>query len=458
MTVKPLPVHGVDISHHQAGALDLVGAKRRGLRWLYHKATEGTSLKDANYGRRRAEAARAGLPFGAYHFARADRGDAVAEARFFLDYADPKPGDLRPALDLETMEGLTLTQIREWARQFIAEVRRVTGHSPIVYTPYDLGSADDGCLLWRPRYNNTNTPPVLPWDIWQFSNGVYGVPHEVAGIGRVDLNVMKDGLTVDRMLLPKASEPKPKPETVNLRFQHASLQFSDTPAQQKSDAEKVFGSGFQILTGTEAGRDNPNYKITAEAAARHGYRHFNRHSNWISIDRDIIRRGSWEQGEIWVADNDETVGKGHDVTIPWVAFDHVNDRIGRLAVAVVHYPTKGRTKRDPNFDINERAARALGKWGREHGGGRGLAFAAGDFNMPFNRGPDPLFGEPFTSSWNELDRFEGTGHGNIDAILSYDPDARVSAKRVVALDDREWPLFTDHFVVRSIFTIRLLKA
>jgi lysozyme len=73
----PMRVDGVDISHHQNGKLDLARAKKAGVKFLYHKATEGETYKDPNYDKRRAEAKAAGIPFGGYHFARPGTTDAV---------------------------------------------------------------------------------------------------------------------------------------------------------------------------------------------------------------------------------------------------------------------------------------------------------------------------------------------------------------------------------------------
>lgn len=236
----PMRVDGVDISHHQAGALDLAAAKRAGVRWIIHKATEGNTYRDPLYARRRAQAKQAGIPFGAYHFARAGSGlaDAAAEARAFLAYATPAPGDLRPALDLETDEGLSLDELRAWARTWIATVRKATGVLPIVYTPYDLGDVDDGCIIWRPRYNNTNTPPKLRWDVWQFSNGVYGVPNTIAGLGHVDLNTMRPGLTVDQLLIPKPA-PAPRPSVPSRVAKARDLLEAALPHRGPRDAAKI---------------------------------------------------------------------------------------------------------------------------------------------------------------------------------------------------------------------------
>lgn len=198
----PMKVHGVDISHHQSGKIDWAALKRAGVQWMYHKSTEGNSFKDSNYGKRRAEAKANGVPFGAYHFARPESGDARREAAFFVATAKPVPGDLRPALDLETKEHLSGAALVKWADEFCDEVEDLTGVTPVVYTPYVLSSLlEKKAIFWVPRYNNSNTPPVRQWDIWQFSNGVFGVPNSVPGLGHVDLNHSK--VQLSELLIPK---------------------------------------------------------------------------------------------------------------------------------------------------------------------------------------------------------------------------------------------------------------
>lgn len=203
---KALRIDGVDISHHQPGVIGWAALKAAGVKWMYHKATEGAGFRDSNYNKRRAEAKKAGMPFGAYHFARPSVGDAKTEAKFFVSVANPAVGDLRPCLDLETTEGLSGSQIDDWADTFCAEVERLTSVTPLIYTPFTLSPAlERKALFWVPRYNNTNTPPVRQWDIWQFSNGVFGVPNQVRGLGHVDLNHSKVHLR--DLLIPKAAEP-----------------------------------------------------------------------------------------------------------------------------------------------------------------------------------------------------------------------------------------------------------
>jgi lysozyme len=197
-------IHGVDISHHQSGKIDWALLKRAGVLWMYHKCTEGQSFRDPNYNNRRAEAKKNGMPFGAYHFASPSMSiaDAISEARFFVNAANPEPGDLKPALDLEVDDGVTQQGLRDWADAFCKEVARMTGVKPIIYTPYTLSKTlEEESIFWVPRYNNSNVPPTRSWDVWQFSNGVFGVPNSVPGLGHVDLNTSK--VPLSKLLIPK---------------------------------------------------------------------------------------------------------------------------------------------------------------------------------------------------------------------------------------------------------------
>lgn len=489
MTTKPQTVHGVDISHHQSGKLDMLGAKRRGLKWLYHKATEGDSFVDSNYGKRRAEAKAAGLPFGAYHFARAERGDAVAEARRFISVAKPVPGDLRPALDLETTEGLSMAEIRTWAATFIKEVERLVGVKPVVYTPYDLGIAARGCLIWRPRYNNSNTPPVLPYDIWQFSNGVFGVPRSLQGFGNVDLNVMRPGLTVADMVIPKA-KPEPKPKQ-RVHVMVAPLQFSDTDPQHTSDIEKIFARakkrGVKIITGTEAGPGAGNIgKELLRVGKANGY------LMWVP---SAVKGASAAEGgttDCWIAVEKAFVTggkfktKGFDPVIPgsrslyakagidpesfprWgtkglvrVSFDSA---LGEIHVGAGHYLTKARhpnavTKGVDHWAWNEKLADHISQWAVESGKGSALVFYGGDQNMADSRNKEPqgdtFFGGPLTSLGDELERWPNTGHGPIDVFATYDRDGRVEAAYWRSLNDKDFPLHGDHFLSEGGVDVRV---
>ena len=453
---KPLRVDGVDISHHQQQSIGWDALKRAGVQWMYHKCTEGVGFRDTNYNRRRLEAKKAGMPFGGYHFARPNAGDARKEARFFVTALNPEEGDLIPCLDLETKEHLDGMALVKWADEFCDEVEKLTGFVPLIYTPYMLSSALEAkALVWVPRYNDDNRPPVRPWDIWQFSNGQLGVPDSVPGLGHVDLNHSK--VPVSRLIMKKE---KPV-DTTLLRMQHTSLQYSDPTRQQREDINDLFeqGKSFPIKTGTEGasdkGSDNMNHPFLREFAKEYNHVIHIVRDNWIAIDREIIRPGTLVKGDVFLVSNDDMVGHGHDRVMATVEFDHVDKGVGHMSLGAVHYPTKTRGPSDPNWDIAKACAAGINRWMVKEGAGANLSFVNGDFNMADNQErQDWAFGGKFTSMADELEAWQNTGHGPIDGFCSYDRDGRVKAKRFNVLDDTEMFQHSDHFVCRGVWEVR----
>lgn len=464
MATKPMPVHGADISHHQNGTLNLPAFKRAGGKWLFHKATEGDSFVDSNYSKRRAEAAKAGLPFGAYHFARAEKGDAVAEARRFIKVAAPKPGDLRPALDLETSEGLTLARIRTWAKAFVDEVERLTKVRPIVYTPYDLGDAVKGCLIWRPRYNDRNADPVLKWDIWQFSNGKFGVPNSVAGLGHVDLNTMRAGLTVEQMLIPKPKPVPPKPpkkKTTRLKFGHASLQFSDNDAMHRADIEKIFARGYDVITGTEAGPGAGNTsKVLVEMAKKYGYKLVSpgRYDTWVAV-KAVLVHSDWKQGAVRALDRSSMhkptpPGRWGDKAAVWASWN-MGPTFGAFAVSSSHPLTWGGAGKALKESTDKVYATKIEAW-RKSFPAATECFANGDWNRNDKTG-DVFRGiAQFITAADELKAWQNTGHGPIDAVSREKGSKRVKAISWTVLDDTEFFLNTDHFLCEAVYEVTAL--
>lgn len=246
--------------------------------------------------------------------------------------------------------------------------------------------------------------------------------------------------------------------TTLLRMQHASLQFSDNPNQQRRDIHDLFKAGedFPIKTGTEAGVDaagrNKNREFLKEFAQKFGHQIQFAADNWVAVDRDIIVPGSLIRQSVFIVSNDDMVGNGHDRVMPTMEFDHVDKVVGHLSVGGVHYPVKGARPGDPNYDLNKIMAEKIAQWMKAQGRGSNLAFVNGDFNMP-DRTTDWALGENFTSMADELQAWQNTGHGPIDGFCSYDNDRRVEAKRFNVLDDHEFFQFSDHFVCRGTWEI-----
>jgi hypothetical protein len=249
-------------------------------------------------------------------------------------------------------------------------------------------------------------------------------------------------------------------KTLKLRMQHCSLQFKDTPKQQEHDIKFLFEKGvaFPIKSGTEAGLDRTGANANRDLLMKYANKwnhiiHFAR-DNWIAVDRDIIQTGTVERGEVFVVSSEKTKGRGHDSVMATFAFDHKYAPVGRVNVGAVHYPTQGREPRDPNWKWNKLYSEEIAKWMEEVAKGKALAFVNGDFNMN-DKTSDWAFGNGFTSMADELKSWEGSGHGPIDGFCSYDRDGRVSAFKFDVLDDREAFLFTDHYVCRGVWKIKV---
>ena len=165
----------------------------------------------------------AGVPVGAYHFARPDPGDAQSEARFFLANTDIRAGDMLPMLDLESLEGMSLAEVTRWTGRWVDTVtrdlrRRGLVGKPIIYTPFDLGNGF-GCLLWVARYSDDFRAPKIPkpWQratIWQHSNGRYGPVKRVPGFGPVDVNAVHPDVPLSALRVKRVRRPADAPGPV----------------------------------------------------------------------------------------------------------------------------------------------------------------------------------------------------------------------------------------------------
>ncbi len=209
-------IPGIDISHWQ-GTIDWTKVAGAGKEFAFMKATDDVDYVDPTFATNRAQARANGLVVGAYHFARPDPspGDARREARFFVKVADPQAGSLLPVLDMETSRGLDQQGVTRWARTWVAEVRELTGVTPLVYTsPYGWMArtgdtrllARDGAPLWIAHWGVSS--PVLPaadwdghgWVVWQHTSDGH-----VAGIaGRVDLDRLA-GTSLGRITIRRLS-------------------------------------------------------------------------------------------------------------------------------------------------------------------------------------------------------------------------------------------------------------
>lgn len=180
-------LRGIDVSHYQ-GRIDWRRVARSGHHFVIAKATEGRTYIDRTYLRNKAQAEANDLAFGAYHFARPDKGrhDPIREANHFLDVARLEPGNVIPVLDLETTGGLSKRRLTRWILTWLRRVRERLGVRPMVYTS-PMGWAErtgDTTAIVEAGYEvlwvaHWGVPePTLPagdwgghgWTLWQRSD------------------------------------------------------------------------------------------------------------------------------------------------------------------------------------------------------------------------------------------------------------------------------------------------
>jgi GH25 family lysozyme M1 (1,4-beta-N-acetylmuramidase) len=185
---------GIDVSHWQ-GQISWVQVGASGYGFAFAKATEGKTFTDATYPLNRSGAGAAGMRVGAYHFARptgtsdaAVAASAIAQADYFLAFAQPRRGDLVPVLDLEKSGGLSSARLTAWTQAWLDQLAARLGVKPVIYASPSfwktaLGDtpifALAGNRLWIAHWTKAGLP-ILPgagwgglgWTFWQWTDCV----------------------------------------------------------------------------------------------------------------------------------------------------------------------------------------------------------------------------------------------------------------------------------------------
>ena len=214
-------VSGPDVSgwqHPQGYTIDWKAAKTSGgAQFAFVKATEGAGYTNAYFAKDFAALAAAKMARGAYHFAQ-PATSAVAQARHFVSATGTlgARGDLPPVLDLEVSGGLGVTALVAWTKAYLAEVQRLTGRKPMVYTSPGFwtsamgnSTAFTGYPLWVATWG---PKPILPggwknYAFWQYTDKA-----TLAGMaGPVDMSVYNGTVAQLRALANDAPAPPPAP-------------------------------------------------------------------------------------------------------------------------------------------------------------------------------------------------------------------------------------------------------
>jgi lysozyme len=194
----------LSLSHYDESALDFSSLQRGGLEGIIHEATYPAFDTDPKYPSRQAEAMRAGLLWGAYHFA--NGSDGRRQADHFVDvvaghwvraHNPAQPEGVLLVLDAEQnthYPGGNMTV--EQAVRFIERIHERTGLYPGVYSnenwirrlfndPAVSASSRETlrkCWLWVANYHKqpVAVAPWPSWAMWQYTgDGVCELPRSM---------------------------------------------------------------------------------------------------------------------------------------------------------------------------------------------------------------------------------------------------------------------------------------
>lgn len=170
-------VAGIDVSAYQPH-VEWAAQRRSGVRFVWIKASEGTTWRSPHHATQRAGARAAGLFTGSYHYARPLGATGAAQARAFLAAGGGWTADGRTlpgALDLEKNTrdaaggdpcyGLSPTRMRAWIRSFTTTYRTLTGRDALIYVRAD----------WWNRCTGSDTTLAASNPLWLYDHeGVAG--------------------------------------------------------------------------------------------------------------------------------------------------------------------------------------------------------------------------------------------------------------------------------------------
>lgn len=186
-------MNGIDVSQWQ-GYIDFTAVKNAGIEFVYIKASEGTEFTDPFFYRNYANAARAGLPVGFYHYLTARSADAArAEAAHFVAVTEGLSPAGKMVMDIEDMRGMSREEVNDAARAFLEGVEAYSNQPAAIYADaYFAERVLDADLaeypLWIAQYNVGEPTADTPWRRpagWQYTD-----MGRVAGIqGNVDRDI-----------------------------------------------------------------------------------------------------------------------------------------------------------------------------------------------------------------------------------------------------------------------------
>ena len=241
---------GIDISKHQ-GNINWAELKSNyNIKFIYIKATEGSSHNDPRYKEYIKAARKHGFKVGSYHFFRTT---SSAQDQFlnFVKTVNREEQDLLPMIDIEEKKNWTEQQLRDSVKVFADLVESYYGCKPLIYTGekfYNnfLGLAFKHYPLFIAKYSPTSPNVNTKWTMWQFSeSGIFKGVNTTVDMSRFNTGCsVKDIAYVPSRHTPKKSvldlvNRKPAPANVTMTEQKKAPTAEELKRQKEKDEEKA---------------------------------------------------------------------------------------------------------------------------------------------------------------------------------------------------------------------------
>lgn len=190
---------GVDVSAYQAD-IDMNRLKEQNIKFIYIKATEGSTLQDSRFAENWESARNAGLLSGAYHFFSYDSEGRTQAENFIQTVGTDLNGRLLPVVDVEYYGDKEQNPPEKEAvvrelKSYLEVMEQTYGVKPVIYTRSDIydaylkGEFDEYKKWISSLYTPLSWNYKDDWYIWQYLNrgeldGYTGGEHYI------DLNVL----------------------------------------------------------------------------------------------------------------------------------------------------------------------------------------------------------------------------------------------------------------------------
>ncbi|MCR5793905.1 MAG: hypothetical protein K6G61_00985 [Solobacterium sp.] len=203
---------GADVSSYQAD-IDMDKLKEQGIRFVYIKATEGSSSQDPRFAENWENAENAGLLSGAYHFFSYDSPGKTQAENFIRTVGTDLEGRLLPVVDVEYYgdkeqnppeKADVVRELQVYLERIEKEygVKAVIYTRPDIYRKYLKGEFDDHKKWISSLYTPLSWNYQDDWYIWQYLNRGQ-LEGYTGGEKYIDLNVLNkdkdlEDLVIDR--------------------------------------------------------------------------------------------------------------------------------------------------------------------------------------------------------------------------------------------------------------------